>query len=112
MKAKFGKRNTDDGVTGNGHSALSNILAFAVIVLVVVFLIAFIRGTADFAPLAMMGMLGDPFRTTRKMNVPFKSRMGHRERSFRGFVKIAWGLGIALLILYFIAQVIELFKAV
>lgn len=53
-------------------------------------------------------MLGDPFRTTRKMKVPYHSRVGHRERRFLGFAKFSIGVGIALLLLYFLTSLLSL----
>lgn len=72
------------------------------VILIVAALIAFLNALGDdFSPypiILSMGMLGDPFRTTRKMKVPFKSRVGHRERSF---IKFAKGILIGTLIVVF-----------
>jgi hypothetical protein len=54
-------------------------------------------------------MLSNPFKTTRKMKVPFKSRVGHQERVFLKFARFAIGLGVGLLLLYFIVQVLGVY---
>jgi len=52
-------------------------------------------------------MLGDPFKTTRKMKVPMHSRIGHRERVFLKFVKVMYFVCLTMLIILFIAQTIS-----
>lgn len=54
-------------------------------------------GLIPFLP--VLGMLRDPFRTTRKMKVPFHSRKGHAERNSETlFRAIMWFVALVLLL--------------
>jgi uncharacterized integral membrane protein len=113
MKSRFGKK-TGYKESGSAMEAIKTTVGFILLVVFAILLIAFLRSiSVDFAPpltalpLAM-GMLGDPFRTTRRMKVPFRSRVGHRERAFTTFCKICVGVGIVLLLLYFLVAGLDL----
>jgi hypothetical protein len=71
-----------------------NIIAFLVIILIMLLLIYI---SIDPNAVLAMSMLGNPFHTTRKMKVPMKSRVGHRERTFLLFARICWSLAVILL---------------
>lgn len=87
------KSRTDDFLAFFG-----GILKFVFLVIIALLIIAALR-SPHFEPAVVlaMGMLGDPWRTTRKMKVPYHSRKGHRERKFDAFatfilVLVALGL--------------------
>jgi hypothetical protein len=107
MNDNFGKR-----TTGKGNSNRGTVLLFLLIVLVLV--LAYLARDAygslgPQAPLLLVsGMLGNPFRTTRRMKVPFHSRVGHRERAYLGFAKLVFGLCIGLLVLFVVAGALSL----
>lgn len=109
---KFGKRSSYQE-SGSTYKIIETVFGFILLIAFVVLLIAFLRSLSmDFAPIGslplIVGMLGDPFRTTRRMTVPFKSRVGHRERAFLKFGKICIGVSIGLLFLYFLASIMEM----
>jgi len=105
MKEQFGKRVTKAQSESEEHWFL-HVLRWIFFLAAIVMLIAFLRAQ-EFVPFALMGMLGDPFRTTRKMRVPFKNRVGHRERNFIIFAKLTYVLCIGLLVVLVIVQAVS-----
>lgn len=88
MKSKFGKR-TGYEESGSTMNIIKNVVGFFLLLALLALIIAVLL-SPNFAPIGALGMgvLGDPFKTTRKMKVPFHARKGHRERTFTTFAQI------------------------
>lgn len=82
MKSKFGKR-TGYKESGSTMNIIKNVVGFFLLLALLALIIAVLM-SPNLAPVGAlgMGMLGNPFKTTRKMKVPYHSRRGHRERVF------------------------------
>lgn len=103
MNKKFTQRNSkqNDEFSSFFRGILDVAVPAVIIIIIVILLITFFK-SPEFALAA--GMLGDPFRTTRKMKVPPHSRVGRRERNFLGFVKLCWFISLALIALAVLAK--------
>lgn len=101
----FGKHVNNGGGSGVRAKVL---FVFAVILaLVLIYLTKDAWGNAGPMAPMLLGMLGNPFQTTRKMKVPPHSRVGHRERAFIKFMKFVYWLCLGLLALVVIVRAIS-----